>query len=250
MAEIAGEDNMYAAYQLLPHVALLLWGTLKKFAIWKVAVTFLGVMFLLSCGTRGPLACLAFFGIIFFFFYMNFRGAIYVKTAIIAFGGIIIVNLQSIVISLVKLFTGLQLSTRILEKFITGEIGNDSYRSILRDKLYDVLNNGEHFFGLGAFGCRNYDIVYPHVLHLDFFCTFGFFFGTILLLLLILIISWAFWLTRGKQSQEFLHFLFSISIIKLMLSNSFLLEPFFYLFIGVCVKNIISNKPTNIVTNT
>ena len=62
MAEVAGNDNMYRAYLSLPHVTMLLWATLRQFRIWKAVMFFLGTMFLLSCGTRGPLVCLAFFG--------------------------------------------------------------------------------------------------------------------------------------------------------------------------------------------
>lgn len=76
MAEIAGDDNMFAAYQVLPHVMMMLWATLKSFRIWKAIVFVGGVLFLLSCGTRGPFACLLFFGIIYFLFYMRFKGAI------------------------------------------------------------------------------------------------------------------------------------------------------------------------------
>ena len=244
MEEVAGDDNMYAAYQLLPHVAMLLWATLEKFRIWKAILCFLGVMFLLSCGTRGPLVCLGFFGIIYFFFYMKFKGAIYVKFGIVILGSVILLNLQSIILSLAKLFTGLQLSTRILEKFITGELGNDSYRSILRNRLYEILDSGNHFFGLGIFGCRNYDIIYPHYLPLDLVCSYGYFLGYTLLLLLITLIVWAFVSSRGKKSQEWLLFLFSISIIKLLLSGTFIQEPFFYMLIGVCVTEILESRTT------
>lgn len=243
MQEVAGGDeNMYAAYQLLPHVTFILWATLSKFRIWKAFVLLIGIVFLLSCGTRGPLVCLGFFGIIYFFFYLNFKGALYIKLGIVTFGVIILVNLEAIVLYLAQMFTGLQLSTRILEKFLTGELGNDSYRSILRDKLYGVLDNGDHFFGLGIFGCRNYDIIYPHALHLDFFCTYGYVVGSILLILLFTLIGWAFWATKGKLSQQFLLFLFSICIIKLFLSNTFILEPYFFMLIGFCVREVFFNK--------
>ena len=245
MEEVAGDDNMYTAYLILPHVTFLLWATLRQFRIWKVVVTFLGFLFLLSCGTRGPLVCLGFFGIIYFFFYMKFKGATYIKLGIVTFIGIIIINLQSVVLFLAKLFTGLQLSTRILEKFVTGELGNDSYRSILRDKLYSVMNDGEHFWGLGAFGCRNYDIIYPHYLPLDIVCTYGYLIGYTLLLLLTVLIIWAFIVTKGKVSQEFLLFLFSICIVKLFLSGSFIIEPYFFLLIGVCIKEILFSRTTN-----
>lgn len=244
MADVAGEDNMWAAYQALPHVTMLLWTTLEKFRIWKAATFLAGVLFLLSCGTRGPLVCLGFFGIIYFFFYMNFRGAIYVKIGILMSIALFIVFLQDIIYHLAKVFTNLQLSTRILEKFISGEIGNDTYRSVLRDKLYNVMENSEHFWGLGPFGTGNYGIIYPHYLPLDFICTFGYLVGIVLLIILVMVIVGGLYVTRGAKAQVFLVFLCSVSIVKLMLSNSFILEPYFFFLLGACAKVLLESNET------
>lgn len=239
MAEVAGDDNMWGAYQLLPHVAMILWATLRKFRIWKAVTLLLGLLFLLSCGTRGPFVSLAFIGIIYFLFYMRFRGAIYVKIGIISAFFFVAFFLKDIIIFLAQTFTGLQLSTRILEKFVSGEIGHDSYRGVLRDKLYAVMENGDHFWGLGAFGCRNYDVLYPHYLPLDFICTYGYLIGYTLLFFLFAFVAWAFWITRGKMAQEFILYLFSVGVIKLFLSNSFILEPYFFMLIGFCSKEVL-----------
>lgn len=242
MAEVAGDDNMWGAYQVLPHVMMLLWATLEKVRIWKVIVLSAGILFLLSCGTRGPLVCLGFFGLIYFFFYMNFRGAIYLKASIVILFLLIVINLESIIIYLARTFVGLELSTRILEKAMTGNIGDDSYRSILRERLEYVMSSGDHFWGLGAFGCRNYDIVYPHFLPLDFVCTYGYVLGYILLVLLLGLIGVAFWASRGTRTQVFILFLFTLGIIKLLLSNTFLMEPYFYMLVGVCIKEVFNYK--------
>jgi len=232
-------DNMWAGYQALPHVALLLWSMMERFRIWKLLVFIAGVLFLLSCGTRGPLACLALFGTIYFLFYMQFKGAAYVKTALIALFTIFVAYMHTIVSFLGNTFVKLSLSTRILEKFITGELGDDTYRSSLRDRLNDVLINGSHYWGLGAFGCRNYNIIYPHFLPLDFACTFGYVIGYALFSAISLILVYAIWKTRGTRKQIFIILLFCIGYAKLFLSNTFLLEPYFYMLIGVCVKEAI-----------
>lgn len=245
MAEVAGNDNMYTAYRVLPHVSMLLWATLEKFRLWKAATLVLGILFLLSCGTRGPLVCLAFFGVIYFFFYMNFKGAAYIKIGIVTTFIIIIANLNTIILFLVKTFTGLQLSTRILEKFVMGDLGNDTYRSVLREKLYDVLDTGNHFFGLGAFGCQNYGVIYPHYLPLDFYCTYGYFWGGCLLLLLFALIVYALWVARGKKAQVFIVFLFSVSIIKLMFTGTFINEPYLFMLIGACAKILLTGNESS-----
>ncbi len=242
MSEVALDDNMYRAYQSLPHVMMLLWATLSKFRLWKCAMTIVGVLFLLSCGTRGPLVCLGFFGVVYFFFFMNFKGAIYLKGAIVAFGLVVLAFIKEIVIFLAQTFMGLNLSTRILEKLISGGLGHDSYRGELRDEVYHILDAHGDFFGLGVFGCQRFGIIYPHFLPLDFFCTYGYILGWVLLLMFMGLVGWAFWLARGKTSQVFILLLFSISVIRLMLSNTFLLDPWFYLLIGYCVREVLISK--------
>ena len=244
MDEVAGYDNMYASYVILPHVALLLWSTLARFRLWKAVLFVLGVLFMLSCGTRGPLVCLGFFGAIYFFFYMNFKGAIYVKGTIIATLLLILANLRSIALLLAEQFSEMQLSTRILEKVILGDLGNDTYRSVLRDKIYEVLDSDGHFFGLGLFGCQNYDVAYPHYLPLDLAGTYGYVIGYALLIVLFVLIGWAVWIARRTKSQIFILFLFSLGIIKLLLSGTFVNEVFFYMLIGFCAKTILSRNST------
>lgn len=232
-------DNMNGAYMILPHVLMLLWSTLETFRIWKAFVTVIGLLFLLSCGTRGPFLCIAFFGIIYFFFYMNFRGAIYVKTGIITFAAVLIANLNSVLYSITMFFAERGLSTRILEHFASGEMENDTHRSVLREKLESVLQSGDHFWGLGAFGCRNHDVIYSHFMPLDVASTFGYFTGYLILLLLAVLIVTALRLSRGTKRQVFIVFLISLGIVKLFLSNTFLLEPYFYMLIGVCMKEVL-----------
>jgi hypothetical protein len=223
----------------MPHVVMMLWGTLDKFRIWKAFTFILGVMLMLSFGTRGPLVCIGFFGIIFFFFYMKFKGAIYVKLSIIALIITVIINLRDIIFYLAKTFTGLSLSTRILDKIIAGDLGNDTYRGALRDILNSALERGDYFWGMGLFGTSRFGINYPHFLPLDFFCTFGYLLGSIFLALLILLIAFALWTSRGTKSQIFIIYLISTSVIKLFFSSSFIIEPFFYMLIGACFSQIL-----------
>jgi hypothetical protein len=174
---------------------------------------------------------------------MNFKGAIYVKGIIVSVILVIIFFIKEIVQVLALTFLNLNLSTRILEKFITGDLGNDSQRSGLRDILYSVLDNGDHFFGLGFFGCRNYGVIYPHFLPLDLATTFGYFVGYTLFALLMVLVGGAIWCARSQRSRAFILVLCSISVIKLMFSNTFVLEPYLFMLIGVSVSEI-----SNVIT--
>lgn len=240
--DIMFNDSMNTAYMALPHVLLLIWSTLEKFRIWKAVVSVFGLMFILSCGSRGPFLCITFFCVIYFFFYMYFKGALYVKVGIIATLAFVIANLNNVLYHITVFLTEHSLSTRILEHYAMGEMGNDTYRSVLREQIETALENGDHFMGLGAFGCRNHDVIYAHYLPLDLVSTFGYFTGYLILFLLIALIVTALWLSRGTKRQIFIVFMFSISIVKLFLSNTFLLEPYFYMLIGVCMSEILNRS--------
>lgn len=242
-----GEQRMYEAYRILPHLLLVTWSMLEKFRIWKAATVAVGIMFLFSCGTRGPFLCIMLFGIIYALFYMNFRGAIYVKMGMVGLIVLFLVMLRDILFYAAKTLVHMNLSTRIIEKYIDGAITNDSGRASGRAILYGALERNDHFLGLGMFGCRNYGIIYPHFLPQDFLCTYGYVLGSLLLVALIVLVAWAFYRAKGGRRRVFIIFLFCVSIVKLMLSNTFLLEPYFYFLVGYCVTMLIQSPEPRVI---
>lgn len=242
MSDVASDDNMYTAYQVLPHVTLLLWNSLKKFNILYIAVTLAGILFMLSCGTRGPLACLGFFGICYFLFFMNFRFAFFIKAMLISVMGVVLVFARDIISHLAFVFTGFKLSTRILDKIVSGEIGNDSGRSTLRAALTNFLDTYGNFWGLGYFGSQRFGYIYPHNLILDFHISYGYFLGSVLLGLLFVLCFFAFIRCKTGIQRCFLLLLISVTIVKLFLSSTFLFDMFFYLFLGYCCSINLNYK--------
>lgn len=242
ISEVASDDNMYTAYMVLPHEALLLWNSLRKFNITYIVFTVIGVMFLLSCGTRGPLACLSFFGTVYFIFFMNFKYAFILKGIILSIAGFLLMFIHEIIGYLAFLFTGMNLSTRILEKFISGELGNDSGRSTIKNVLYKILDNSDSITGMGYFGSQRYGYIYPHDLILDFQWSYGYVLGSILLLCLCCLCCYTIYTSKTKEEKCMIFMMMSFSIIKLFISSTFLTEMYLYAFIGYCFKIILDNK--------
>ena len=245
ISEVANDDNMYVAYQALPHVTLLLWNCLRKFNLVYIVTTILGILFLLSCGTRGPLACLGFFGLCYFLFFMNFRHAIIIKIGILSLVSILVMYLQEIISYLTYTFSGFKLSTRILDKIISGELGNDSGRLSLQISLKYYLDTYGNFGGLGYFGAQRFGYQYPHNLILDFQISYGYVIGTILLVLILILCSTALIKSKDNMKRCFIILLISLSIVKFFLSGTFLLDIYFYFLLGYCIR-IVINHPNNI----
>ena len=244
MSEVAGDDNMNAAYMALPHVVMMAWVAMRRFNIVAIVLTFMGMAFLLSCGTRGPLFCAGTFCILYFVFFMNFRYAMAIKCAVCVIMLVSILFFHEIMSFIAYWFTDMQLSTRIIEKVLSGDIGGDSGRGWLRGLVWrNVYVHGD-FFGLGMLGSKVYGVIYPHQVMLDFISTFGYVLGTLLLLALFLLIGWSLWLTRGTDNQKFLLLLVTVGLLKLFLSSSFVFELFFFILVGYCVRQIFDHRQT------
>lgn len=235
-ASVLGEDNMYAAYKLLPHVALVFWAMMRKFNILLLPIGLLGTVLLISCGSRGPVASLAVFIVGYFFLLAKFKYSIYVKSFIVLLCIVCATFAVETALMMKNFFSELGLSTRIVDRFLNGGLGHDTGRSDLRRMLYDILDESNSFFGYGLFGSQRYGIIYAHNIFCDFFFTFGYIVGGILLLALFSLVAYAFMKSWGTMRQQFLFVLIVIVLFKMLLSATFTLEPMFYLLIGYCVK--------------
>lgn len=233
-AAILTEDNMYASYQLLPHVVMMFWATMRKFNVLTLILGILGFLLILSFGSRGPMACLGFFCVLYFFCFMNFKHSAYVKVGIVGFCVLALPFLVEITIAIKRIFEDFGLSTRIVDRILRGGLTHDTGRSGLRDKLYNILDNSDNIFGFGLFGSQRYGIIYAHNLFCDVFFTFGYYIGSLFLIVVSVIIALGVIAARGVERQ-FMLFLFSISMIKLMLSSTFVADPYFFLLIGYCI---------------
>lgn len=240
-AEIMSQDNMYASYQLLPHVFMMVWATIRRFNIFTLLLSILGVVMILSFGSRGPMACLGFFCLVHFFCFMNFKYSTYVKVGIVGLCGLAMPFLVEISLALRNFFDDLGLSTRIVDRILRGGLTHDTGRGAIRDKLYYILDNSDNIFGFGLLGSQRFDIIYAHNLFCDVFFSFGYYLGGLLLIALFTLIIWGVIKARGIERQ-FLLFLFSMSIIKLMVSNTFIADPFLYMLIGYSVYVIRKDK--------
>ena len=243
--EILAYDNMFAAYQLLPHVLIMAWAAMRKFNIITLFLSILGVLLLLSFGSRGPLACAGVFIIVYFFFFMKFKHSGYVKACLAGVGVLMLLFQKQIALFLKVIFDDMSLSTRIIDRILSGGLSHDTGRSWLTDRLYGILDHNDSFFGLGMFGSQRYGIIYSHSFLCDLHVTFGYYIGTLILIVLVLILAAGIWTCRSKMDLAFILLLFCASVVKLFVSSTFLLDPLFFLLIGFCIANITRYEKNN-----
>lgn len=235
--------NMALSYDMLQHVLLVSWITLKERKLWQWPFMVLGILLLLSLGTRGPILCLIVFITTYVLFFQQMRHKRTIRLLAVSLALVAITYLEQIALFFQALTIQYGMSTRIFDKFLEGEIEASDARDYIRDTLYHELSCDTNGFGFGLCGSYKYVNTYPHNMFLEFWFSFGWVIGSILLLLLFILIIKSYISCRHNRNQlVFLSLLVCGSIIKLQMSSTFLDEALFFMLIGFCINTLRNKK--------
>ncbi len=233
------EYNMGLAYDILPHVLMVSWWALKKLGLFNIVSMLLGLMLLLSLGTRGPVIC----AIVFIAVYLLFiRPSKYQKTMRIATISLTIVAvsfLDQFMMFMQMLTFQLGMSTRIFDKYFEGEMETSVGRDYIRETLIRELMSDSTLSGHGILGSYSYVNTYPHNIVLDFLFSFGWIFGIVLLLsLLYIIIRMLIKCSQNEINRSFGILLVASSILGLCFSSTFVDDAMFFMLLGYCINSL------------
>lgn len=232
------EYNMELAYSILPHVLMVSWRALKSFVILNIAPMLLGLMLLLSFGTRGPVIC----AIVFIAIYLLFiRPSKYQKTMriITVTCAVYAMSFLDQFMTFMQLMTfQLGMSTRIFDKYFEGELEESSGRDYIREALLRELSIDNSLFGHGVLGSYPYVNTYPHNIVLEFLFSFGWGWGIAFLFCIIYIIAKMLINTHQCEINVTFGILLVIaSILKLCFSSTFVDDALFFMLLGYCVNS-------------
>lgn len=240
------EDNMYVAYNLLPSMMYLLYYATHKDTkrYWILAAASVGVMFIF--GTRGPILC----AIVFLALYFLHRTIVsgkkrnYLLLLLVVVLLVVFCIYDDLLIKIVSfaasIFERFGFSTRIFDFFISGEVTTSLGREYLKQEVIRAIINNP-IKGYGFTGDEYLLGVYCHNLFLELWCHFGVIGGSLVLLALLGLSVVA--LVRSSRSLKIFYFVLMcicMVYVKLMLSSSYTLEPYFFFMIGAFVA--ISRK--------
>lgn len=232
------EYNMELAYSILPHVLMVSWRALKSFVILNIAPMLLGLMLLLSFGTRGPVIC----AIVFIAIYLLFiRPSKYQKTMriITVACAVYAMSFLDQFMTFMQLMTfQLGMSTRIFDKYFEGGLEDSSGRDYIRETLLRELSIDNSLFGHGVLGSYPYVNTYPHNIVLEFLFSFGWVWGIAILFCIVYIIAKM--LINTHQCEINVTFgiiLVIASILKLCFSSTFVDDALFFMLLGYCVNS-------------
>lgn len=246
------EDNMYVAYNLLPSAMYLVYYASIKLRkkYWIVAIASALTMFVY--GTRGPILCI----IVYVALYLIHR---FSKTTSKRKFILILIGLFALALVLVyddlfikiasvisNIFERFGFSTRIFDFYVSGDVAVSKGRDYLTNQVLEAIAKNP-YIGYGFTGDQYLLGVYCHNLIYEMWCHFGVILGSLILLGLAAITLVA--LIKSRSNKKIFFFvvmLISMIYVKLMLSNSYTLEPYFYFMLGVFVavnRKFIKRRP-------
>lgn len=228
------EGDMDGAYNLLPHLCLVMYYTMKRKSVFRILVLSIGSAFLLFLGTRGAvlmeIVCCVLLMITSEGWKKNTM--LLLVVAIFAIAVIFSPLFKLLIYWLQALAETLGLSIRIFDKILSGQLSLSSGRDMIADSLFDALR--ENWLGYGIYGDRVIVNTYAHNIVLEMWIQFGVFLGTLLCACVIMLPVRAFLKTKNVEMKGFLIVLYCTSVLKLFLSGSYLHERLLTVLLGVC----------------
>lgn len=239
-------DNMSFAYSFLPTAIITLYFTVKRWNWIFLICSVIAVALLIGSGTRGPLICLIAY--IFLYIITNLHSKKVLLTSIVSTIVVLLWakmgNFLGTLMQVKSLFNNLGVSERIFD-FI---LKNDYFSTQSRDTIFDLTKKAVYenpYIGTGIFGDR---VVtgrgYAHNFILEILCQFGIIIGVLVLLVFFFLIIRTY-IHEYHLGKDLILIIIPMGLIKLMFSSSYLEEPYFFLLLGICLKNTFNREFLN-----
>lgn len=236
------QGDMWEAYNMLPHVCVVVLAALKKPAILNTMVSTVGIIMLASLGSRGPLLCLLIMMSVYLMLYKKYKRPNLSKVIILVVAAVILVYLDNIMIGMRDIAENMGLSVRVFDLYLEGEIAESRERAIIRKTLMRMIKDNP-VFGYGLYSDYTAVGIYAHNIVLELLLTFGVIAGGGLFSVLIILLLKA--LITAKRSDSFAIIilpLFASGFIKLFLSGSYMSEINLFLLLGICISEFRINR--------
>lgn len=241
-------DDMDAAYKLLPSVMYLIYYAYnkKRKKYWAIAIA--SSVFMIVFGTRGPILCILIY-IVALMMYGVMKDRSVKKMIILTVIIVVVVSVFSqeevflrISSRMSQILTNLGFSPRIFDYYLAGEAATSKGRELLARQAVEAIIQSP-LFGYGFTGDRYLFGIYVHNIMLEMLCHYGVALGSIILIALAVVTILAFIKCyKSKRMFTFVLMMASMVLVKLMLSGSYSTEPYFFFMLGLFANVIRSYK--------
>ena len=247
--ETIAEGDMAQAYQLLPHICLLAYYTIKKYTIFRVGLLGISAFYLVFLGNRGSVLILVISCVLLFVFTSQYKYRVQFSciTALLVVVFLYSPLFEITMDTLQDTSAKLGMSTRIFDMVDDGDLANSTGRS---DKFVILLEaiDRKPVTGYGIYGDRSFLDGYCHNLSLELLTDYGYFAGGLLFIGILVLLGRAVLISSSTVYFALLVCLMGNGFFKLFFSGSYLLEDTFYLLLGYSAaliryrRNLFSRK--------
>ena len=249
---LISNDDMSRAYQLLPHimVAFAYAFNSKKIVPWTASI--IGLLYLLSLGTRGPFLVLLVY-IAFKFVIMSVATTRRKITLVLGVSLVgLLISIPDVYISMLNilyaLLTKIGVSTRIVDYMIEGTIvsnttGRDELYAFALEKIAE-----KPLLGYGVYGEWQWIGWNIHNMYLEVLLHFGVILGGFLLIWLIVYTVGAFFKTKNEYAKDLLLIFICFVFIRSFYGGSYLHYATYFL-IALSIKERRRERERKVVIN-
>lgn len=237
-----GDYSMSLSYYTLIPALFYLDDFFSKFHFKPLILFLISLLIIVALGARGPLIPIIFYGAI-KFIKSNSKGEFkfkIVKILITIITVLFILYFDEIIKISISILDEIGWSSRTLRLLLIDEISL-SGREIIYNYAWSLITD-RPLFGYGLLSDRVFFGSYVHNIFLEFSLHFGLIFGLGLFLVIIVVVI----ISYFKDKNNIILFLFSLSIIPLMFSGSYIIDMIFWILIGSCFRLICSKKQPEI----
>lgn len=243
--EYGGAGAVYSYSLLFPAVFFIYLSKIKNKIVYLILSFLPALIIFIFGGNRGSLLC--YFLCLFYVYVWPYLKRINISKLVV--GGMLALLFLLILPSLldqVFSFLGIEtFSPRILDMLTSGSQSSDSGRGGLRSELYERLFSSEGIIGFGIMGDRviTRSHQYSHNMILELLVDFGWFLGSLIFLLLLLMLYSAY--QKKSNKWVFVEIILFTKVISLWVSGTFWDDYFFWMMIAILLKIIHTKKLKN-----
>lgn len=234
--------SMVSGYALVFQSILVIQHFVEKKKWYDLVAVVIDIAAITIYGSRGPLLCvLAFIVLKVISFDSVSKKKRIIAIPVIMCIAVALVSLRNAIIrQLIAIASSLGYKSRNLELILNNNVFSDSGRSAVH-QYYETKLMSEPVFGYGIFGNWMDVGLYPHNIVIELLYSYGIIFGIIALMVTILV-TMAGLFSKNENEKRLAHICFAYCI-SLLLSDSFLMCPIFFLMMALGL-NAINGKIT------
>lgn len=232
--------SMALSYYMLIPTILFIDDLFNRFSFKSIILTVVSLIVILGIGSRGAILCILVFIILKIIrFRIKFRYNELISYSFLLLVVIIsYINLNHLLSFIYNFLLNFGIKSRSIELFLIDEVHLSGRDYIYREIVNKILD--KPFIGLGLAGDR-YRGGYVHNFILEIIAHFGIVIGLIIVILLLGLITMSL-LTKNMEKYNMLIIWLSLGFTHLMVSSSYLLDYRFWIFIGLVLNNLTTNR--------